>query len=461
MMTNAGEQDQPIGRDVFRRFYQLFPKITPILSCWAVTSLSARGRVPFEPGFFDLLVIDEASQCDIASALPLLYRTRRVVVIGDPKQLRHISSLSRQQDQQLLSKHGLVDDYASWTYSSRSLFDIASSLCRNEDIISLRDHHRSHSDIIEFSNETFYEERLRVATRYDRLKRPNAADSVVRWIDVRGKTTRPGDGGAINEPEAQAVVTEIERLVKQGYRGSVGVVSPFRAQANRIRDIAFNKAELNSRVGDIDLLVDTVHKFQGDERDVMIFSPVVSSGISSGALNFLNNNPNLFNVAITRARAALVVVGDKAAALHSGVDYLARFVVYVDKTGYQRKQDEGINADMGAEYPAVSRPELVSDWERLFYCMLYQHGIRPIPQYSVEKYILDFAVVNGKRRLNIEIDGERYHRNWDGELCRRDQIRNHRLMELGWDVMRFWVYQIRDDADACIERVQQWLTHKR
>ena len=85
-------------------------------------------------------------------------------------------------------------------------------------------------------------------------------------------------------------------------------------------------------------------------------------------------------------------------------------------------------------------------------------GLRLIPQYPVEKYLLDFAVVNGDRRLNIEIDGERYHRNWDGELCRRDEIRNQRLMELGWDVMRFWVYQVRDDLEECIARIDQWVS---
>jgi very-short-patch-repair endonuclease len=78
-------------------------------------------------------------------------------------------------------------------------------------------------------------------------------------------------------------------------------------------------------------------------------------------------------------------------------------------------------------------------------------------QHCVERYDLDFAVLVGERCLNIEIDGERYHRNWDGELCRRDQIRNQRLMELGWDVMRFWVYQVRDDLDWCIGRVKYWI----
>ena len=53
--------------------------------------------------------------------------------------------------------------------------------------------------------------------------------------------------------------------------------------------------------------------------------------------------------------------------------------------------------------------------------------------------------------------GERYHRAWTGELCLRDQLRNQRLMELGWDVQRFWVYQVRDELGACVERVGEWV----
>ena len=300
MIVSANETNQKLGGGVFRKYYQLFPKITSILSCWAVTSLSTRGRIPFEPNFFDLLVIDEASQCDIASALPLLFRARNVVIIGDPKQLRHISTLSKQQDTQLLNKHELVNEYARWSYSTKSLFDLASSLCRSEDVVYLRDHHRSHADIIEFSNNHFYEGRLRVATNYERLNFLKNKDPIVRWIDVKGKTIRPSTGGSVNNQEAVAVVDEIQRLVMQGYRGSIGVVSPFRAQANKIRDLAFNHEYIGTRIANLDFLADTVHKFQGDERDIIIFSPVVSIGISDGSLGFLRNTPNLFNVAITR-----------------------------------------------------------------------------------------------------------------------------------------------------------------
>ena len=81
-------------------------------------------------------------------------------------------------------------------------------------------------------------------------------------------------------------------------------------------------------------------------------------------------------------------------------------------------------------------------------------------QYNVEKYVLDFAVVDGERRLNIEVDGEYYHRNWDNEICLRDQLRNQRLSELGWDVMRFWVYQVRDDLGSCIQKIQDWLRNE-
>jgi very-short-patch-repair endonuclease len=60
------------------------------------------------------------------------------------------------------------------------------------------------------------------------------------------------------------------------------------------------------------------------------------------------------------------------------------------------------------------------------------------------------------RKLNIEIDGEKYHRDWDGELIRKDQLRNLRLIEMGWDILRLWVYEVRDNLPGCIMRVKRW-----
>jgi len=457
MIARSREQGGRLDAQVYRRYRESFPQVTSVLSCWAVTSLSARGGLPLQPGFFDILIIDEASQCDIASALPLLFRAKSAVIIGDPNQLRHISQISIGQDRQLLAENDLVGSYASWAYSVNSFFDLARGLCGAEDIIALRDHHRSHADIIGFSNKEFYEGRLRIATRYDRLVRPSLQEPAVRWLHVAGQCTRPAAGGAVNDVEAQTVVREVEDLVvRRGYRGSVGVVSPFRGQANRIRELISGNPRLSQRLAEMDLLVDTVNRFQGDERDVMFFSPVVSRGLPDGAKGFLQNNKNLFNVAITRARSALIVVGDLNAAQNSGVDYLARFALYTQQLGRDHDEHTRPLDDLGHDYPTVARPELVSQWERVFYRVMYEAGLRPVPQYDEEQYTLDFAMFHQDQKLDIEVDGERYHRNWDGELCRRDVIRNQRLLELGWDVKRFWVYELRDNMRECVSWLLNW-----
>tara|TARA_R110002124_G_scaffold21624_17_gene82893 strand:- start:628 stop:2049 length:1422 start_codon:yes stop_codon:yes gene_type:complete len=458
MVIEAGPEGN-LSKAVYGKYYSLFPQASHLLPCWAVTSLSAKGKLPFEPGFFDLVIFDEASQCDIASALPLLYRAKAAVIIGDPKQLSHISSLQRGQDQQLLEKYGLVDGYPHWAYSYNSLFDLAAGMVSYDNVVSLLDHHRSHADVIEFSNSQFYEGRLRVATRYDNLRRPSQKEPGVRWVDVKGNVQRPNNGGAENKQEVQAIVDVLSDLVlKKEYQGSIGVVSPFRAQANAIRNAVDKDDALAKALQKCDFLVDTVHKFQGDERDIMIFSPVLSKNMPGGGLVFLMNNGNLFNVAITRARAQLIVVGDLAACGKCDVDYLSNFAKYTQGLEKKSKASNRKKAqkDLGSAYPAVSNPEQVSDWEKLFYSALYEAGIKTLPQYQVEKFTLDLAIVDGDRMLDIEVDGEKYHRNWTGELCRRDQLRNQRMYELGWDVMRFWVYEIRDDLDNCIAKVREW-----
>lgn len=457
MIESRGD-DPKAARQIARRYYKIFPEIRSLLPCWAVTSLSAKGKVPFAPGFFDLLIIDEASQCDIASALPLLYRSKRAVVIGDPMQLKHISGITVEKDYRLQEKHGVSDEYAGWSYCTNSLFNLAVGIISAKELTMLRDHHRSHADIINFSNEFFYKGKLRVATRYDRLKRPAPNSPAVIWTNQPGTVRRPANGGAVNAQEADAVVAEIAGLLSRGYEGTIGVVTPFRAQANLIRRKITASDALSEQLVRSDLIVDTVHRFQGDERDVMFFSPVVARGISTGALGFLRSNGNLFNVAITRARSLLQVVGDKNAALESGVGYLSAFAEYSSQIALDAETAEVPQPELGREYPPVSHPERVSDWERIFYVALYDEGIRAIPQYDVEQYTLDFAVFDGDRKLNIEVDGERYHRDWTGELCRRDQIRNQRMIEMGWEVKRFWVYQIRDQRPQCVNWISHWLS---
>lgn len=461
-IAKTEQEGGSIARQVWARYYELAGQVSKALPCWAVTSLSVRGRIPLNAGEFDLVVIDEASQCDIASALPLLYRAKCAVIIGDPQQLRHISRLSLQRDQALMVKHNVLDTVGpSWSYRANGLYDLAASHVSSDALVALQDHHRSHAAIINFSNEFFYGGRLRVATNYSRLKRP--AGPAVRWIDVKGRVVRPLAGGALNEEEAAAVVGELRRLVvEQRFPGEVGVVTPFRAQANRINELVNQDDALSAVLSARNFAAETAHRFQGDERDVMLFSPVVSNGTPTSATAFLESQGNIFNVGITRARGALVVVGDATTCASSSVRYLSAFAKYVADLSKVAEPEEADDVSeptgTGVDYPSVARPERVSDWEKVLYPALVAAGFRPHVQYQVDRYALDFALIrpNG-RKLNIEVDGEHYHRDWNGELLRRDQLRNLRMIELGWDVMRFWVYQVRDDLPGCVQKVAQWV----
>ena len=457
MVIDAGVKDE-LTNKVQKKYNELVCGISDLLPCCAVTSLSAHERIPFEAGHFDLVIFDEASQCDIASALPLLYRAKAVVVIGDPKQLSHISNLKPRHDEALLERYQLTDDFIHWSYSYQSLFALGSTQVHKDGIITLVDHHRSHADIINFSNQIFYDGQLRVATNYNYLRSPNRSEPGIRWVDVKTRAERSGPGSVKNFAEVGAVIkTMRDLIIKNNYRGSVGVVTPFRAQADAITAAVKADKELIQTLSTRGFLADTVHKFQGDERDVMIFSPVVSDGLPYGVINFLRSNGNLFNVAITRARAQLIVVGDLSACISSKVDYLVKFAGYTSSL-LQHTRREVVHSlkEYGPVYPEVVNPMQVSDWERKFYTAAYKAGFRLIPQYKVEKYFADFLMVDQQRKLVIEIDGERYHRSWDGELCRRDQIRNQRLFELGYEVLRFWVYQVRDDLDGCFRRLKKW-----
>ncbi len=434
-----------------RGFQELIASVREFLPCWAITSLSVRGRVPLAPATFDLVVIDEASQCDIASALPLLLRAKRAVIIGDPMQLQHVATLNRDEDRNLRARYGLVDA-PEWSYVFNSLYDLGARTARS--VVLLRDHHRSHRDIIEFSNRTFYDGLLRVATRYDRLVRPDPP-TAVRWIEVQGRFERPGGGGGLNAPEAAAVIEELQRLERQGYQGTVGVVTPFRAQANRIQQLATKELSA-SFIERAQLDIGTAHTFQGDERDVILYSTVLSDGATRGALWFLERNRNLFNVAVTRARSALVVVGDRDSQVWDEVKVMTAFKEYVRSVPSDGTVPVPSEIGLGAGYPEHLKGPYVSEWEHRLYEALYREGIRTVPQVEVDRYRVDLALYSGDRRLDIEVDGERYHMAWDGDYTYHDQLRNLRLLELGWDVLRFWVWEIRDDLDGCVSRVRDW-----
>jgi len=440
--------DQLGGRayaDLMKEQELLFSRVTRVLPLWCVTNLSASGSVPLESAIFDILIVDEASQCDIPSVLPLLYRVKNVMIIGDPNQLRHISTIELRRDQQLQVKHDIMHTADQpYAYNINSLFDLAATVSGTGHVVALRDHFRSHADIVAFSNRQWYEGTLRVCTDYRRLKQVPGETPGIRWTDVHGTVRKPGGGGAVNVEEARAVAEQVKSLViDRHFEGTVGVVTPFQAQAGRIRDLLNESvdADVQART---ELVVNTAHGFQGDERDVIFFSPCVGPDMPSGAQYFLGATGNLFNVAITRARTLLHVVGDREACSACGIKHIAGFANFVT----QLEEQKGDRA-----WPWDPQDPRVGYWERPFYDTLVAAGLKPMPQYKASQYVLDLAIKRDDLMLDVEVDGELYHKEWDGGCSRHDVIRDLRLAALGWTVKRFWAYQLRDDMQQCVDDV--------
>lgn len=435
--NNRGELHDYISFIEHNHVDSYTPALKSLLPVSAITSLSARRRLPFKEAIYDLLIIDEASQCDIASMIPLLMRAKRVAVIGDKQQLNHICLLSKQTDLSLILSNEIE---ARWSYRGSSIYDLAESMTDAENIVQLRDHHRSFLDIIQFSNQEFYDNTLRIATDYSRLQSPNNGKPILgmQWMNVKGKTVRPESGGAYNLKEAEGVIRILRRLaIELEFEGSIGVTTPFHLQAEIITKALERDTELRNHLElHNQILIDTVHKFQGDERDVIIFSPVVSDGTKSQSLMFLKSTGNLFNVAITRARALLVTVGDKQYCKQCGVSYLEHFAEY----------------SCGEDAPVES-----SEWEHILQKALSDAGIPVTAQYHVDKYYLDLALFHHGKKLDIEVDGAMYHQKWTGELSYNDQLRNQALMRQGWDVIRFWVQQVRDQLPWCVDQIKEWM----
>lgn len=277
----------------------------PAVAGWAVTSLSAR-RFPPDPALFDLVVIDEASQCAIPQVLPLLFRARRALVIGDPMQLTHITKISPHREALIRRGNGLRSDWLEkhhLAYRRHSAFHAAEQSAGGT--LLLDEHFRCHPHIAGISNDFFYDGGLTVLT--DTRGRPALANrSAVIWTDVAGRAARPLFGSSwVNENEISKVRDSVRYLLDQlPPEATVGVVTPFTAQAETLRKRLRPYDEERLRIG-------TVHTFQGGERDVMVFSLVVGEGMHPGSVAWVGEQLNLWNVAVTRARSHLIVVGDK------------------------------------------------------------------------------------------------------------------------------------------------------
>ena len=420
------------------------PLLLKHFPCWAVTNLSAGSRIPLAPGVFDLAVLDEASQCDIASAIPILFRSKRAAVVGDPNQLKHVSKLSVQRDSILRNKAGLTQlSDQRFSYRETSLYDVFSQT-NAITAHTLCDTYRSCDDIASYSNHTFYSGVLRVATDHSGLEVPSGTKAGIHWTDVSALITSAGRSGCVCQEEIDAVYGLVKTmLLENNFQGSIGIVTPFRQQANRLQDRLFEGSIPVDRLKAAGVDVNTAHGFQGDERDVMVFSLCSGPDMPRGSAFFVRDSGNLFNVAVSRARAVLHIVGNRNWASTSGI----RHVELLAQPPKPQRQYKSSSPWAPHDSP----------WEEKLSEKLKENGLDPVPQYPVSGRRLDLALVEPGRKLkiDIEVDGDRYHRNPDGSRKKDDIWRDILLQGIGWKVMRFWVYRLREDMDACVAEIER------
>lgn len=282
------------------------------LKGWAISTHSVR-QLELAPKLFDLVVIDEASQCSIPAVLPLLFRAKRALIIGDPMQLGHIAGITAQQEQQARVRAGLsaaqLEDHRL-TYHVYASYQAAAQHCG--ETLLLDEHYRCHPAIADVVNGYCYAGQLQVLT--DVRTQVAASDPmgtadpvpVLGWVDVRNGESAQGDGGRswLNPAEAEQVRETVDELLARlPSRATIGVVTPFRAQMERLARVWAD----NDRVR-----VGTVHAFQGGQRDVMVLSPVATGNTPPRTTHWVASQVNLWNVAITRAKSQLITVGSHA-----------------------------------------------------------------------------------------------------------------------------------------------------
>ncbi|EDM30581.1 DNA helicase, putative [Roseovarius sp. TM1035] len=407
---------------------------------WLASILGTPRRIPLDDGLFDLVIFDEASQCDIATAIPLFARAKRAVVVGDDRQLSFIPQLGQAQDRNLMQAQGLpVAKMGRFAQSRRSLFDFVSRVPEAQRV-TLRHQYRSAGPIVDYISENFYGGQLQTSYDPRGLKVPKGAKAGIAWENVTAPAVP--QAGNVNLAEVSAIVRHLRMLLGDDeYGGSIGVITPFRAQVLALENAIATAIEAPKRVA-CDLKVGTVDGFQGQERDLILFSPCVGPRSPQSGLTFFQRDTRRLNVAISRARAVAMVFGDLNFARSGQSKPLRRLAAMA--TEPRSKIGEGV---------------FDSDWERKVYHALKARGLDPHPQHEVAGRRLDFALfgTNGVK-LDLEVDGRKWHESPDGRRKTSDLWRDHQLKSLGWRVRRFWVDELSRDMEKCLDRVEQDLS---
>lgn len=272
----------------FIEFVKRFPIIYSTTN--AIRSCSREGFV------YDCVIIDEASQVDLVTAVIAFSCAKRVVLVGDEKQLPHVVNSKQVQFMDEIFKKYKLPDYLNYvqnnalSYINKAEINITKTL--------LNEHYRCDPQIIEFCNKRFYNDQLVIHNDHQ----DGNGVTIVKHGSHFFRDHK-------NERQADIIIKEILPDIKFEH---IGIIAPFRAQVRLISQKIDDEIAIN-HLKKLDYTIDTVHKFQGKERECIILS-TVSNKISfykeEEKTDFLNNE-NLINVALSRAQKRLYIIASE------------------------------------------------------------------------------------------------------------------------------------------------------
>lgn len=396
------------ARDAMRRCYAAIP-------CWIMPSWRVSEQLPADLAAFDLVILDEASQSDVTE-LPAVLRGRKILVVGDDRQVSPMMPFVPQAKIDHLRDRYLRDlPFASLLEPGESLYTLMQAVFPDARLM-LKEHFRCVEPIIRFSM-PFYPETLiplRVPAAAERLDPP--------LIDILVPHGERDKGRKINRAEAAVIVEEIARMAAEPAMATrtIGVISLIGGdQAQLIRVL------LEERLGATILqrhavLCGDSATFQGNERDV-VFLSLVADGRRRTTLTMARYEQR-FNVAMSRARDRVVLVRSVTREGLNPADLKARLIAHFE---------DPMPVVVGPGDDILARCE--SDFERAVAGRLLAQGFAVTPQVGALGFRIDLVVEGaGGRRLAVECDGDRFH----GPGQWREDMRRQRVLErVGW---RFW-----------------------
>ncbi len=341
--------------------------------------------------------------------------------------------LSRAREQAAFVRCDFTDEMKERFRYRRSLFDIAADAVDHNHFFMLDQHFRSHPQIIDFSNRQFYDGQLRIMTR--RPKRD--LESTIHVVYAGGE--RSSDS-SVNPREVDKVLQIVSEIVNSAQeeqaKPTIGVVSPFRDHVDAIRDRLIQQLPMVA-IEQHEIIVGTAHALQGDEKDIIIFTTSIDPESHPASLRFLEN-PNLFNVAVTRARKQqYVVTSVRADQLPAGL--LCKYLHYASEE-WQPKVVRGLGK---------------GDFEHQVIQKLQEQQIATWPSFEAAGVRIHVVASDGDQHLAVLCDG--FNQHVDEPL---DALTTHRLLfRAGWQVSRIPHRTWHKDWFTCCDTIRHALAY--